>query len=109
MLTDAEMSALLDVPFKFWICPRGCRKTVVWQGEVAMCGACGFDSGTHRLAMHDVAPELYRALAWLVYLKDDRPHDYEEQKPKAWDAARKAVAHAIELATPAGVAHAAKD
>lgn len=35
---------------------------------------------------------LILALAWLVGLKDERPSDYEEQKPLAWAAARAAIA-----------------
>jgi len=38
------------------------------------------------------APSLALALAWLVGLKDNRPSDYEEQKPLAWAAARAALA-----------------
>lgn len=40
------------------------------------------------------APDMLLALIWLVGLKDGRPHDYEEQKPLAWGAARAAIARA---------------
>ena len=37
------------------------------------------------------APDLLLALSWLVGLHDERPADYEEQKPLAWAAARAAI------------------
>jgi len=39
----------------------------------------------------EAAPELLEALEWLVFLKDNRPSDYEEQKPLAWGCARAAI------------------
>jgi hypothetical protein len=41
-----------------------------------------------------LAHELLGVLIWLVGLKDERPADYEEQKPLAWAAARAAIAKA---------------
>lgn len=37
------------------------------------------------------APELLEAAMWLIGLKDIRPHDYEEQRPLAWNALRAAI------------------
>lgn len=34
------------------------------------------------------------SLCWLVGLKDERPADYEEQKPLAWGAARLSIKEA---------------
>jgi hypothetical protein len=43
-----ELFELLNVPFKFWTCPRGCGGGVVWSGDVAACKSCGLDSaGNH--------------------------------------------------------------
>lgn len=39
-------------------------------------------------------PDLYAAIEKLVTLKDNRPADYETQKPLAWAAARAALAKA---------------
>lgn len=40
------------------------------------------------------APELLLALSWLVGLEDERPSDYDDQKPLALGAARAAIAKA---------------
>jgi hypothetical protein len=37
------------------------------------------------------APDLYDALAELVFLKDHQPADYAARKPLAWEAARQAL------------------
>lgn len=35
---------LANTRFKFWVCPAGCRETVVWEGDLATCGKCGTTS-----------------------------------------------------------------
>lgn len=42
-MTDAEMDKILDVPFVFWICPKGCRGQVEWNEakDDATCLECG--------------------------------------------------------------------
>jgi len=44
-----------------------------------------------RIASEEIDNQLVIALAWLVGLKDNRPSDYAEQKPMAWEAARAAL------------------
>ncbi len=38
---DGLMSHLANVPFRFWVCPVGCKGFVDWTGDVATCRECG--------------------------------------------------------------------
>lgn len=45
-MDDFELDKIFDVPFVFWMCPRGCRGFVDWNegATVATCRECGTTS-----------------------------------------------------------------
>jgi hypothetical protein len=59
-------------------------------------GPVAIAAGEANARLIAAAPDMLEALWWLVSLKDNRPGDYEEQKPRAWAAARAAIIKATD-------------